>query len=137
MQSAGEIRRVPLDGRLDRQRYKYECWNIKPEGSFTDLARRFFGWTGGAPASEFQAFSGLGVRAVRQAVEPLQLAPFGEDLLMLPEDREQFGNFESPKQPQYALIGGLDNILPPTGLQDFGEHRIVDRGRSGRIVEVR
>src|SRR5271166_3331943 len=36
LQAAGEIRRVPVNGRLDQQRYKYAAWQCTPDGNFTD-----------------------------------------------------------------------------------------------------
>ncbi|MEP6714065.1 MAG: crosslink repair DNA glycosylase YcaQ family protein [Terriglobia bacterium] len=129
LQSAGEIRRVPVNGRLDQQRYRYAGWNIKPSGDYSDLARKFFAWTGGAPAAEFQAFAGLGVKAAKDAMEPLKLVGVEGDILMLPADCDAYENFQPPKQPQYSLVGSLDNILPPPGVQEVGLHRIIDRGR--------
>ncbi|MGH9887264.1 MAG: DNA glycosylase AlkZ-like family protein, partial [bacterium] len=69
LQNRGEIRRVPVDGRLDQQRYKYVRWTPNPlaksklaaPGAVTDLARRFFRWVGPATMKEFQFFSGQGV----------------------------------------------------------------------------
>src|SRR5580658_3225576 len=51
LQSTGEIRRIPINGRLDQQRYKYTLWRPSPlrefklsiEAAHTELARRFFG----------------------------------------------------------------------------------------------
>src|SRR5271169_6066 len=40
-----------------------------------ELARRYFRWIGPPTVSEFQWFSGLGVRAALAAVEPLGLVP--------------------------------------------------------------
>ena len=56
LQSQGEIRRVPTNGRLDQQRYRYALWRPNPlakfkrstEEAYTELARRFFGWIGPA-----------------------------------------------------------------------------------------
>ena len=53
LQSTGLIRRVPVNGRLDQQRYKYTLWNLPAlkidDGEvFTELARRFFRWIGPA-----------------------------------------------------------------------------------------
>jgi hypothetical protein len=80
LQAEGEIRRIPADGRLDRQRYQYALWRPRPaefpmEQAFTDLARRYFDWIGPARLSEFQWFSGLGVKAARDAVQGLGLVP--------------------------------------------------------------
>lgn len=121
LQSLGEIRRVPVNGRLDQQRYKYTLWRPNPlksfalstEQAYTELARRYFNWIGPATLSHFQWFSGLGVKAAKTAVEPLKLEPLsnGRDLLLLPEDRARLEKFKPPKDPQYTLVGGLDSIL--------------------------
>src|SRR2546429_335096 len=58
LQAAGEIRRVPMNGRLDQQRYKYAKWKCTQSGTFTDLARRYFAWIGPAPVQAFQVFAG-------------------------------------------------------------------------------
>ncbi|MBI4874365.1 MAG: winged helix DNA-binding domain-containing protein, partial [Acidobacteria bacterium] len=68
LQAAGEIRRMPANGRLDQQRYRYALWQPNPlrgfqlsaEEAHTELARRFFAWAAPATLAEFQAFSGLG-----------------------------------------------------------------------------
>ena len=120
LQSAGRIRRVPVDGRLDQQRYKYVRWSGSPlttstlsrDEAFTELARRFFRWVGPATMKEFQWFSGLGVKAASDAVGPLALVPVeqGSDRLLLPNDVDAFNAFRAPKLPQYALVSSLDSI---------------------------
>ena len=79
------IRRVPVNGRLDQQRYRYTPWRQNPLSGFKLTAeecpfpgRLFFEW-GPAAMAEFQAFSGLGVKAARAAVEPLRLEPVEKD----------------------------------------------------------
>src|SRR5439155_9597948 len=47
LQAAGEIRRVPVNGRLDQQRYGYVRWGAEPTGltdeeARTALARLYF-----------------------------------------------------------------------------------------------
>jgi hypothetical protein len=119
LQSKGEIRRVPVDGRLDQQRYRYARWQPSPlEGIeaddaevFTALARRYFTWIGPAKASHFQWFSGLGVRAARAAMEPLALEDLGDGWLIQPEDRDVFEAFQAPSEPQYEFVMGLDNLI--------------------------
>ena len=134
LQSTGEIRRIPINGRLDQQRYRYAAWQCVVNGSFTDLARRYFGWIGPAPLSDFQTFSALGVKAAKAAIEPLHLIDVGDGALLLPEDHEAFVKFQAPKRPQYALVGSIDGIasLGP-GLEDGDSgtrgHAILDRGR--------
>jgi hypothetical protein len=157
MQASGEIRRIPANGRLDQQRYRYTLWKPNPlakwklsaEESFVELARQYFRWTGCASLAEFQWFSGLGVKAAKAAVEPLQLELL-EDRLMLPEDREAFEKFKPSKQPKYALVSSLDGLgqlrrdlkslmadedyeraFQGDGdrISDMPSHAIVDRGR--------
>jgi hypothetical protein len=120
LQVAGHIRRIPVNGRLDQQRYKYALWMPNPlatarmgiEEAYVELARRYFGWIGPATLAEFQWFSGLGAKAARAAVEPLTLVPFGDDpaRLMSAGDREKYENFQVPKKPRYSLVGSLDGI---------------------------
>ena len=120
LQTRGDIRRVPVDGRLDQQRYKYVRWTPNPlaksktsiEEALTELGRRFFRWIGPATRKEFQEFAGLGVKGSKEAVAPLGLVPVEEDgdLLMLPDDAEAFHRFTAPAEPQYALVSSLDAI---------------------------
>jgi hypothetical protein len=129
LQSTGQMRRVPVNGRLDHQRYRYTAWDCPVAGTFTDLARRFFGWLGPATIAEFQGFSGLGVKASKTAIEPLKLAAAGEDRFLLPEDQEAFLNFQAPKRPQYVLVSGLDGMFASDDRGAvFPNQAILDRG---------
>jgi len=165
LQAWGEIRRVPNNGRLDQQRYGYVRWRPNPlsqcklsaEEAYTELARRYFGWIGPATVAEFQWFSGLGAKAAKAAIAPLELVPLepGSDRLMDRAGREQLAAFKIPKEAEYALIGSLDSLVllrrdlaglldsadlkrsvPAEkgsaalgGLTDLHSHAIVDRGR--------
>jgi hypothetical protein len=121
LQIAGEIRRIPTNGRLDQQRYRYAQWRPNPMAKFklsaeeacTELARRFFAWIGPAALAEFQWFSGLGVKAAKSAVEPLKLEVLQgkDDHLILPKCRAEIEEFKIPKQPQYVLVSSLDGIV--------------------------
>lgn len=121
LQASGDIRRIPINGRLDQQRYKYTIWRPNPlrgfklpaEEAFTQLARRYFSWIGPATIAEFQWFSGVGAKAAKAAVEPLKLEPLktGDDRLLLPDDRAKLEAFKTPKDPHYVLVAGLDSIL--------------------------
>jgi hypothetical protein len=94
LQASGQIRRIPINGRLDQQRYRYALWKPSPLTKFrlstpecyTELARRYFRWIGPATLSEFQWFAGLSVKAVKAAIEPLSLVSVeaGSDRLMFP-----------------------------------------------------
>jgi hypothetical protein len=120
LQARGDIRRVPVNGRLDQQRYSYTRWTPNPlsakkastPDAYTELARRFFRWVGPATLKEFQWFSALGVNASKQAVEPLGLVPVEteSDRVLLPEDVDAFREFEPPDEPRYSLVSSLDAI---------------------------
>jgi hypothetical protein len=120
LQASGRIRRVPVGGRLDQQRFKYVEWSPSPVGTthmapgvaLTELARKFFGWVGPATLSEFQWFSGAGVKATKDAVASLGLvdAGVGGNRLLLPDDTIAFGAFKASAKPQYALVSSLDAI---------------------------
>jgi hypothetical protein len=165
LQDRGEVRRVPANGRLDAQRYRYARWAANPKSETplpgpaarTDLARRWWRWAGPATLAEFQWFSGLGARAVQEAVAPLRLsvaAGTGERLL-LPDDVAAWTSFTGATGSRYALLGSLDPLLAhrregadlcderdrariaaawesaPLGgsLSDLPSHTIWDRGR--------
>jgi hypothetical protein len=120
LQAQGEIRRIPANGRLDQQRYRYTRWTpnplaklkLSPDEAQTELARRYFTWIGPATLVEFQWFSALGVKAAKAAIEPLGLVPLaaGGDRMMFPADRDALRSFKMPKQPVYALVSGLDGL---------------------------
>ncbi len=119
LQSSGDIRRVPVNGRLDQQRYRYTLWEPSPlaagkpskEQAYSDLASHFFKWTGPATIAEFRWFSALGVKAAQAAVEPLALELLEGDRLILAEDLKEFASFRAPKQASYSLISSLDALL--------------------------
>ncbi|WAS98731.1 DNA glycosylase AlkZ-like family protein [Nannocystis punicea] len=158
LQTTGELRRQPIGGRLDQQRYAYVRWADSPLRGFAlseaeahvELARRFFRWSGPASLAHFQAFSGLGVKASKAAVAPLDLRPVSKDspLQTLPEHLDPLRAFVPPETPVYRLVAGLDGLmllrrqldllLDPAdvpkveaigGLQDLPSHAILDRGR--------
>jgi hypothetical protein len=165
LQVEGEIRRVSVNGRLDQQRYRYALWKPSPlansklsfEEASVDLARRYFRWIGPATLAEFQQFAGLGVKAAKASLEPLNLVPVenGSDRLVFTGDRDDFESFTIPKQPNYVLVSSLDSVAlhrrdfatlmepadikrkvptekgmaPAGGLRDLETHAILDRGR--------
>lgn len=164
LQVSGDIRRVSTNGRFDQQRYQYALWRpnpllgfkLPPEQVHIELARAYFSWIGPATLAGFQAFSGLGVKAAKAAVEPLKLVEIklaetkmsqGQQDYLLPRDRAAFETFQTPKSPQYALLGSIDSLflLREIGdtldaedaatakalgvAKDLPSHAIVDRGR--------
>jgi hypothetical protein len=151
LQAHGEIRRIPTNGRLDNQRYKYALWSANPLAGHkltlaeaqTELAARYFRWIGPAAFTEFQWFSGLSGKAAKAAVEPLNLATL-DKYLIFPEDLDAFEAFQVPKSPQYVFVSSLDSItalrrnleslagegvLSKAGVADAPHHLILDRGR--------
>ena len=120
LQTLGEIRRIPVNGRLDQQRYRYMLWKPNPLAgcrlsrgeAYVELARRFFAWIAPATPAEFQWFSGLSAKAAREAMEPLGLVPLaaGDARLIAPADLDAFHRFQAPKKPAYVLIASLDPI---------------------------
>jgi len=165
LQASGAIRRLPANGRLDQQRYRYARWVPPPLAGpavtqaevHTELASRFFTWIGPARLSEFQWFSGMGVKAARAAIAPLALSAVdaaGEWLLHT-DDVDAFRTFRVAREPQFALVSSLDAITHLRrnvadlidgrdstreafgekgatylgGLSDLPNHAIFDRGR--------
>jgi DNA glycosylase AlkZ-like len=120
LQVAGAIRRVPTDGRLDQQRYKYARWSPNPRAKSAPtgdeacaaLARHFFRWVGPATMKEFQWFTGLGVKAAKGAVATIDLLPVepGSDRLLLADDAKSFAKFAAPTEPHYKLVSCIDSI---------------------------
>jgi hypothetical protein len=120
LQAAGEIRRVPAAGRLDRQRFAYARWSpspfadstLTPEETRTELARLYWTWTGGATLGQFRWFTAFKAADAKAAVAPLGLVPLadGSDLLALPEDAKAYADFDPPTSPRYSLVGWIDGI---------------------------
>ena len=159
LQTCGDIRRIPVNGRLDQQRYQYTLWRpnplrnakIDPGEAAIELAKRYFRWIAPASASDFQAFAGIGVKAAKTALEPLKLQAISKDsdLLLSPSDRDAFESSVPPKDPCYRLVANLDSslllrrnlsilldpkdakhpLLPPDLLAPIHSPVILDRGR--------
>ena len=147
LQLSGEIRRIPTNGRLDQQRYRYALWSpnplqgfgLTPAEAYVELARRYFRWIGPATLAEFQWFSGLGVKAAKDAIAPLGLIPIeeGSDRFIAPEDLDALHAFRTPKAPCYRLLSGLDSLvllrrdfLSLTGEKDRQRSQLVS-GKAG------
>ncbi len=120
LQGEGEIRRIPVNGRLDRQRYRYALWRPNPLAKFklsreevqTELPRRYSSWISPATPGEFQWFSGWSGKDVKRTAAALRLIPEegGSERLMFPGDAEALRSLHVPKEPRYALVSSLDSI---------------------------
>ncbi|MET1022495.1 MAG: crosslink repair DNA glycosylase YcaQ family protein [Arthrobacter sp.] len=159
LQSQGRIRRVPVNGRLDQQRYAYELWDLPPsplddDEACAELIQHYLGWTGGATFKQSQWFTGFTVaqsKASLAAAGAMEVpTAAGETLWMLPDDVERLAAFDEPADEQIQLLAGTDslallrrnaaellaeedlhtNALGSLALQaDLPDHPIFDRGR--------
>lgn len=120
LQAAGRIRRVPVNGRLDQQRYAYTLWGLPPstldpEAARSELIRRYLGWTGGATVRQSQWFTGFTVaqsKAALAAVGAVEVpTASGEVLWMLPDDVERLTGFTPPDREQIQLLAGTDSLV--------------------------
>lgn len=111
LQARGRIRRVPVNGRLDQQRYGYVGWDQTVRGSAAELAERYFAWAAPASVKHFRWFSGFTAATAKAALAPLDLVELpGTDLLMPAGEVAAFTAFTVPEEPAYALLAGIDGL---------------------------
>jgi Winged helix DNA-binding domain len=157
LQSAGELRRVPVNGRLDQQRYRYARWQpspiaqkLEPAELAVELARRYFRWAAPATVAQFGWWSGLGAKERRSAAGDLGLVSAGpvddddDERLVFPDDSGAL-TVAPPREPDVAFVGSIDNLFhlrrevtplsaaerhgpASTSVADLEHHAIVDRG---------
>jgi hypothetical protein len=120
LQADGRIRRVPVNGRLDQQRYAYTSWALPPSSIDDDAARarlieRYLRWTGGATFKQSQWLTGFTVaqsKAALAAVGAVEVTTAsGEPLWMLPDDVEHLSAFKAPQEEQIQLLAGTDSLV--------------------------
>ena len=120
LQADGRIRRVPVNGRLDQQRYAYTSWMLPPSPIDDDAARarlieRYLHWTGGATFKQSQWLTGFTVaqsKAALAAVDAVEVATAaGEPLWMLPDDVGHLSVFRPPQEEQIQLLAGTDSLV--------------------------
>ncbi|ROO90161.1 winged helix DNA-binding protein [Actinocorallia herbida] len=113
LEASGDIRRVPLAGRLDRKGHGYVRWSPPhvPESAEarTALAERYWRWIGVASLANFRWFSGLSEEAAHGAVAPLDLHPQVDGDLLI-QDVDEYGDFTRPHSPSYAVVSALDGL---------------------------
>ncbi len=127
LQAAGELRRVPVNGRLDQQRYGYVRWTPPLSGLTDDearaeLARLYWSWTGPATLGHFRWFSAFTAAQAKAAIADLDLVEValldsaagaagqsraGAGLLVLRGDEPP----EVPAEPQVSLVAGIDSVV--------------------------
>ncbi|WP_404869044.1 DNA glycosylase AlkZ-like family protein [Kitasatospora griseola] len=131
LQARGLIRRVPVDGRLDQQRYGYLRWDQAVHGEAADLARRYLAWAAPASVRHFRWFSGFNAATAKAALAPLELTRLpGGELLMPTELLDEWAAFTVPEQPAYALVAGIDGLH----LLHRDLARLVDERDAGRLA---
>ena len=155
LQADGRIRRVPVNGRLDQQRYGYTAWGLEaaaltPEQVRTRLMERYLGWTGGATLKQTQWFTAFTVAQTKAALAGAGAVEV-DGLWMLPADADAREGFRAPAEEQIQLLAGSDSLFllrrnaaghfaeEARGRQlgsarlalqaDLPDHPIVDRGR--------
>ena len=155
LQADGRIRRVPVNGRLDQQRYAYTAWGLVPTPldpgqTQARLMERYLGWTGGATLKQTQWFTAFTVAQTKAALAGAG-AVEADGLWMLPADAEAREDFTVPEEEQIQLLAGTDSLFllrrnaadhfadgdgdrqllnARLALQaDLPDHPIVDRGR--------
>lgn len=113
LEASGEVKRVPIEGRLDRRRHGYVRWTppAVPESQEARraLAERYWRWIGVASLANFRWFSGLSEEAARGAVADLDLHPQTDGDLLI-QDVDEFGDFARPAGPSYAVVSALDGL---------------------------
>ena len=159
LQAAGEIRRIPVNGRLDQQRYAYVRWD-RPSTGFDDeaarveLARLYFDWTGPASVAQFRWFTAFSAGVTKSVLACLDLVDVGDGRLLPAHLLDEYEACSPPATPRYNLLGGIDALIllrrdhaslldaadrqrpvPGSkdervgGIADLPDHAIVDRGR--------
>ncbi|MHA7177069.1 DNA glycosylase AlkZ-like family protein [Arthrobacter sp. Sr24] len=120
LQADGRIRRVPIKGRLNQQRYAYVAWGLPvtqetPEQARAKLMENYLGWTGGATLKQSQWFTAFTVAQTKAAlaavgaVESTIVDPAG--LWMLPSDIDAAAAFTVPTEEQIQLLAGTDSLF--------------------------
>lgn len=132
LQADGRIRRVPVNGRLDVQRYAYTAWGLppaveSPEQARARLMENYLRWTGGATLKQTQWFTAFTVAQAKAALAAAG-AVEARELWMLPADADAAADFKAPKGEQIQLLAGSDSLflLRRNSADHFAEE---DRGR--------
>lgn len=120
LQADGRIRRVPVNGRLDQQRYSYVAWELERSGEDDEAVRarllaKFLGWTGGATLGQVRWFTAFTVAQSKKALAAtgaIQVpTAAGEVLWMLPEDVNELAGFKAPEAEGIQLVSGSDSLV--------------------------
>ena len=140
LQADGRIRRVPVNGRLDQQRYAYALWGLPPapmddEAARSLLLERYLGWTGGATVKQSQWFTGFTLAHTKAALAATGAVEIptanGEVLWMLPDDVGRLAAFQAPAEEQIQLLAGTDSMVL---LRRNSGDLFADRDRAKQVL---
>ncbi|NYE95826.1 hypothetical protein FHU41_002076 [Psychromicrobium silvestre] len=136
LQADGRIRRVPVNGRLDQQRYAYQAWGLEPSGLSDQQARakvmeKYLHWTGGATLKQSQWFTAFTVAQSKAALADVA-AVENDGVWMLPGDHDAYQDFKAPEDEQIQLLAGTDGLfLLKRNASDFLAEEDRDRSVLG------
>ncbi|MCX2748391.1 winged helix DNA-binding domain-containing protein [Arthrobacter sp. MI7-26] len=142
LQADGRIRRVPVNGRLDQQRYAYTSWVLPPSPIHDDAAHarlieRYLRWTGGATFKQSQWFTGFTVAQSKAALAAVAASEVttaaGEPLWMLPDDVERLFAFKAPQEEQIQLLAGTDSLVL---LRRNSADMLADEDRGKKVLDT-
>lgn len=120
LQAEGRIRRVPVNGRLDQQRYSYAAWDLSATGEDDDAVRarlveQYLTWTGGATLGQLRGFSAFTVAQSKKALGTVGAVEVetagGEKLWMMPVDAALLAKFTVPAGEDIQLLSGSDSLV--------------------------
>lgn len=119
LQKEGRIRRMPLDGRLDNERYAYTLWEENPLADFkltkpelqAKLAQLYFNWIGPASLEEFIWFSGFSKRDAKIALEANNLIEWNPGNYGFQTHIDSIKDFQPSSEPNPNFLTSLDNLL--------------------------
>lgn len=117
LQARGLIVRVPVDGRLDTQRYAYSLWKEGPGDWSADaqetaaaLALKFAAWIGPFTLEEFRWFSGFNAGLAKHALAHESLVDYGDGLIGAKVERDSWEGFQA-QDGAVRFVGSLDNLF--------------------------
>ncbi|MBX3096950.1 MAG: winged helix DNA-binding domain-containing protein [Fimbriimonadaceae bacterium] len=158
LQTSARVRRIPLNGRLDNERYQYALWPDAPalpgrEEAVSEFVRLYLDATAPAKMDALRGYSSLALKELKPAVEAMELTDteFG----LVPNHLvDEFTSWRTPDEEDVRFLGSLDNIthhqwsfaghvMPEDGahpiwnalgirsghLMDSPSHYITDRGQ--------
>jgi len=119
LQTTGQIRRIPTNGRLDQEKYIYTLWEDNPlhgvqpspEELHAELADQYFRWVGPATIDEFRWFTSLPAGKSKLAFENAGLIAIDDQYYASPEDADNFASFKTLSEPDIKILASLDNLV--------------------------